>query len=262
MFSLIRIHTQELFRYRSLVNSLVVRELKARYRGSFLGFLWTFLNPLLLLGVYALVFNFYLRIKFEHYAGFMFVGLLPWIWFSSSLLEGTISITSGGSLVTKVLFPSQVLPVVKILANLANYLLSLPILFGFLWVMGVYQGWPLLWLPLILCFHLLFIEGLVLIMATINVFFRDVQHILANFLTLLFFLTPILYPLSQVPAPINKWVKFIPMTQITLSYQDIFFYNRNPDLRVLLAFLVLSLLLLGIGMFFFERYKETFAEKV
>ncbi len=111
MFLLIRQHIQELFRYRSLVNSLVVRELKARYRGSFLGFLWTFLNPLLLLGVYALVFNFYLRIQIEHYAGFMFVGLLPWIWFSSSLLEGTNSITAGGSLVTKVLFPSQVLPV-------------------------------------------------------------------------------------------------------------------------------------------------------
>jgi len=262
MFSLIRQHLQELVRYRSLVNSLVVRELKARYRGSFLGFLWTFLNPLLLLAVYALVFKFYFRIRMEHYTGFMFVGLLPWIWFSSSLLEGTTSITAGGSLVTKVLFPGQVLPVVKILANLLNYLLSLPILFGFLWAMGVYQGWPLLWLPVILFFHLLFIEGLVLILATINVFFRDVQHILANFLTLLFFLTPILYPLSQVPAPFDKWVKLVPMTQITLSYQDIFFYNRNPDLRILLAFLVMSLILLGIGMFFFERYKETFAEKV
>jgi lipopolysaccharide transport system permease protein len=262
IFSLIRQHIQELIRYRSLVNSLVVRELKARYRGSFFGFLWTFLNPLLLLAVYALVFNYYLRIQVEHYAGFMFVGLLPWIWFSSSLLEGTISITAGGSLVTKVIFPSQILPAVKILANLANYLLSLPILFGFLWVMGVYQGWPLLWLPLILCLHLLFIEGLVLLLAAINVFFRDVQHILSNLLTLGFFLTPILYPLSQVPAPFNRWILFSPLAQITLAYQDVFFYNRNPNFWVLSAFLVASLLLLGIGMFFFEHYKETFAEKV
>src|SRR4030042_165855 len=117
MSSLILQHLQELFRYRTLVNSLVIRELKARYRGSFLGFLWTFLNPLLLLGVYALVFNFYLKIQVEHYAGFMFVGLLPWIWFSSSLLEGTNAITAGGSLVTKVLFPSQVLPIVKIFSK-------------------------------------------------------------------------------------------------------------------------------------------------
>jgi len=262
MFSLIRQHIQELVRYRSLVNSLVVRELKARYRGSFLGFLWTFLNPLLLLGVYALVFNVYLRIQIEHYAGFMFVGLLPWIWFSSSLLEGTHSITSGGSLVTKVIFPSQVLPAVKILANLLNYLLSLPILFGFLWAMGIYPSWPLLWLPVIIGLHLMFIEGLVLILATINVFFRDVQHILANLLTLWFFLTPIIYPLSQVPAPFNKWAMLNPMSQITLTYQDIFFYNRNPNLRILFVFLCLSVVLLGLGMFFFERYKEIFAEKV
>jgi lipopolysaccharide transport system permease protein len=262
MFSSIRLHALELFRYRSLVNSLVIRELKARYRGSFFGFLWTFLNPLLLLGVYALVFNFYLKIRVEHYAGFMFVGLLPWIWFSSSLLEGTNSITAGGSLVTKVLFPSQVLPAVKLLANLINYLLSFPILFGFLWAMGVYQGWPMLWLPIIIGLHLLFIEGLVLILATVNVFFRDVQHILSNLLTLWFFLTPILYPLSQVPRPFNQWVPFNPTAQITMAYQDIFFYNRNPDLRFLLAFMGLSLLLLGTGMFFFECHKETFAEKV
>jgi lipopolysaccharide transport system permease protein len=262
MVSLIRQHTLELFRYRSLVNALVIRELKARYRGSFFGFLWTFLNPLLLLGVYALVFNFYLKIQVEHYAGFMFVGLLPWIWFSSSLFEGTNSITAGGSLVTKVLFPSQVLPAVKILSNLINYLLSLPILFGFLWAMGVYQGWPMFWLPVIIVLHLFFIEGLVLILATVNVFFRDVQHILSNLLTLWFFLTPILYPLSQVPRPFNKWALLNPVAQITLAYQNVFFYNRNPDLRFLFVFMGLSLVLLGIGMFFFERHKETFAEKV
>ena len=262
MFFLIRQHLLELFRYRTLVNGLVIRELKARYRGSFLGFLWTFLNPLLLLGVYALVFNFYLKIRVEHYAGFMFVGLLPWIWFSSSLVEGTNSITSGGSLVTKVLFPSQVLPMVKILANLVNYLLSFPILFAFLWAMGVYQGWPLLWLPIIILLHLLFIEGLVLLLATVNVFFRDVQHILVNLLTLWFFLTPILYPLAQVPKPFDRWALLNPMAQITIAYQDVFFYNRNPNLKFLLVFMGLSFLFLGIGMVFFERHKEIFAEKV
>ncbi|HSO73180.1 MAG TPA: ABC transporter permease, partial [Thermodesulfobacteriota bacterium] len=131
MFLSIRQHFQEVFRYRSLVSSLILRELKARYRGSVLGFLWTFLNPLLLLGVYALVFNVYFRIQMEHYAGFMFTGLLPWIWFSSSLIEGTNAITSGGSLITKVLFPGQLLPLVKVGSNLMNFLLSLPILFVF-----------------------------------------------------------------------------------------------------------------------------------
>ncbi len=255
-------HTRELIRYRSLVGSLVVRELKARYRGSFLGFLWTFLNPLLLLAVYALVFHFYLRIRVENYTGFMFVGLLPWIWFSSSLMEGTTAITTGGSLVTKVLFPSQILPAVKVLANLSNYLLSLPILFLFLGIMGIYPGWPLLWLPLILALHLLFTIGLVLILSTANVFFRDVQHILSNFLTLWFFLTPILYPLSRVPPDFHKWVLVNPMAQIISAYHDLFFYRRHPDWGLLAVFFALSLFLLGMGTFCFERYKESFAEKI
>jgi ABC-type polysaccharide/polyol phosphate export permease len=262
MVKLIWQHIEELLRYRSLIGSLVTRELKARYRGSLLGFLWTFLNPLLLLGVYALVFNVYLRIQMEHYAGFMFVGLLPWIWFASALQEGSVSITAGGSLVTKVLFPSQVLPWVKIFSNLLNYLLSLPILFIFLWIMGVFQGWTLLWLPLIIVIHLLFITGLVTMVATINVFFRDIQYILANLLTLWFFLTPILYPLSQVPGPFQKWVLLNPMTLITLAYQDIFFYRRVPNLWYLLSLFILSLLLLGIGIILFESYKDTFAEKI
>jgi homopolymeric O-antigen transport system permease protein len=262
MVQLIHQHLEELIRYRSLISSLVGRELKARYRGSWLGFFWTFLNPLLLLGVYALVFNVYLRIRMEHYAGFVFVGLLPWIWFSTSLQEGATSITAGGSLVTKVIFPSQVLPLVRIFSNLINYLLGLPILFVFLWGMGVFQGLPLLWLPLILLIHFLFINSLVMILATINVFFRDIQHILANLLTLWFFLTPILYPLAQVPAPFQRWVLFNPMTLFAMAYQDIFFYNQMPNLWHLGGVSILSLLLLGVGILFFESYKETFAEKI
>ena len=262
MFLPIRHHLQEIFRYRSLVHSLILRELKARYRGSVLGFLWTFLNPLLLLGVYALVFNVYFRIQMEHYAGFMFTGLLPWIWFSSSLIEGTNAITSGGSLITKVLFPGQLLPLVKVGSNLMNFLLSLPILFVFLGFMGIFPGWNLCWLPLILLVHFAFIAGLVLGLATLNVFLRDIQHILVNLLTLWFFLTPVLYPLSQVPGPFKKFVLLNPAALFTLGYQDIFFYRRSPDPGYLISSLILSVFMLGLGIALFERYKETLAEKL
>ena len=262
MFLPIRHHLQEVFRYRSLVNSLILRELKARYRGSVLGFLWTFLNPLLLLAVYALVFNVYFRIQMEHYAGFMFTGLLPWIWFSSSLMEGTNAITSGGSLITKVLFPGQLLPLVKVGSNLMNFLLSLPILFVFLGFMGIFPGWTLCWLPLVLLIHFAFIAGLVLGLATLNVFLRDIQHILANLLTLWFFLTPILYPLSQVPGPFKKFVLLNPAALFTLGYQDIFFYRRSPDPWHLIPSLILSIFMLGLGIVLFEHYKETLAEKL
>ena len=255
-------HLRELYRYRGLVSSLVLRELKARYRGSLLGFLWTFLNPLMLLAVYALVFSVYFRIQMEHYAGFVFTGLLPWVWFSSSLLEGTTAIVSGGSLITKVLFPGQILPLVKVGANLLNYLLSLPILLIFLAVMGLSPGPVLVWLPLIVTAHLIFIAGLTLGMATLNVFLRDIQHILSNLVTLWFFLTPILYPLSQVPPAFRRWALLNPATLITLSYQDIFFYRRSPDLTHLAVFFLLALFTLVLGIVLFEHYKETLAEKI
>jgi lipopolysaccharide transport system permease protein len=255
-------HLRELVRYRGLVSSLILRELKARYRGSVLGFLWTFLNPLMLLAVYALVFSVYFRIQMEHYAGFMFTGLLPWIWFASSLLEGTTAIASGGSLITKVLFPGQILPLVKVGANLLNYLLSLPILLLFLIFMGLTPGPALGWLPLVVAVHLIFIVGLTLGLATLNVFLRDIQHILSNLVTLWFFLTPILYPLSQVPPAFRRWVLLNPATLITLSYQDIFFYGRTPNLWYLGVFFLLALLVLGLGITLFEHYKEMLAEKI
>ena len=140
MLQPLRIHLREVFRYRSLVHSLILRELKARYRGSVLGFLWTFLNPLLLLGVYALVFSVYFRIQMEHYAGFMFTGLLPWIWFSSSLTRGHHRHHLRGQPDHQGAFPGQLLPLVKVGSNLMNFILSLPILFLFLGFMGIPPG--------------------------------------------------------------------------------------------------------------------------
>jgi len=261
MSSLIN-HLAELARHRHLIGHLIGRELKARYRGSVLGFLWTFLNPLLLLSVYALVFSVYLRIQMEHYSAFMFTGLLPWIWIHASLTEGTNAVVAGGSLVTKVLFPLQVLPAVKILAALVNYLLSLPILMVFLLVSGLRPGLSLLYFPLVVLAAGLFVWGLCLILATANVFLRDVQHIVANLLTLWFFLTPILYPLAQVPQAFRPYMELNPLALVMLSFQDVFFHGRPPDLIRLAVLAGLGLVLSVAGMLVFDRHKESFAELV
>jgi len=255
-------HLEELWRHRGLVAALAGRELKGRYRGSVLGFLWTFLNPLLLLSVYALVFSVYFRVQMEHYAVFMFTGLLPWIFFSQALMEGTGAISDGGSLVTRVLFPQQVLPVVKVVANLVNYFLSLPILVGFMLASGVTPTWHLVAFLPVVAVHLLFTTGLVLFLATANVFMRDTRHILGNLLTLWFFLTPVLYPLSQVPAPYRILVYLNPAAIFTLAYHDLFFWGRWPRWDLLGLMLILSLVLLALGIWVFEHYKEYFAEKI
>ena len=139
-------HLAELYRFRALIATLVLRDLRARYRGSFLGFLWSFLNPLLLMLVYALVFAVYLRVPMDNYAVFLFSGLLPWLWFSSSLGHAAGVIVGSGGLVKRIMFPAEILPLVSVLSNLVNLLLSLPLLFVFLWFSGIRPG-PMLAVP-------------------------------------------------------------------------------------------------------------------
>lgn len=220
----------DLFRYRALIQTLVSRELKARYRGSVLGFLWSLLNPLLLMLVYWLVFSVYMRNPMEHYHVFLFCGLLPWVWFSSSLLEGCNAIISGASLVKKVLFPAEVLPVVAILSNLIHFFLALPILIGFLFLSGVVPGWNVLWFPVVVAIQLMFTFSLVLLLSSLSVHYRDIQQILGNFITLWFFMSPIIYPLFQIPDKAQKFVLILkcnPVTHLMVGYQRIFLQKMS-----------------------------------
>ncbi|RMG39453.1 MAG: ABC transporter permease, partial [Candidatus Dadabacteria bacterium] len=191
---------RELYKYRTLIYALVSRHLSMRYRGSLLGFLWSFLNPLLLMLVYSLVFKYYIRFdQVDNYSIFMFCGLLPWIWLSSGLVEGTNAIVSSGHLITKSMFPAQILPVVAVLTSLVHFLLSLPLLLIFMFVFGVSIKWTLLLLPLVIALQTFLLIGSSLLLGSLNVYYRDIQHILNNLLTFLFFLCPIIYPASVVP---------------------------------------------------------------
>src|SRR5262245_37382006 len=166
-------HLADLYRYRSLIATLVLRELRARYRGSFLGFLWSFLNPLLLMLVYALVFSIYLRVPMDGYAVFLFSGLLPWLWFASSLGHAAGVIVASGALVKRILFPAEILPLVSVLSNLINMLLSLPLLFVFLLAFGIRPHSVLLFLPLLVVLQLLITTGRALALAALSVPSRD-----------------------------------------------------------------------------------------
>ncbi|RME58547.1 MAG: ABC transporter permease, partial [Candidatus Dadabacteria bacterium] len=156
----------ELFRFRALISALVVRHLAARYRGSFLGYLWSLLNPLCLMLVYMLVFKYYIRFtSVEHYSIFLFVGLLPWIWLSNSLLEGANSIVANGSLVTKSMFPAQALPTVSVLTGLVHFLLSLPVLFLIMVIQGVHIPFTVIYLPLLVLLQVFLLYGLALVVS-------------------------------------------------------------------------------------------------
>src|SRR6186713_1170613 len=218
----------QLPRYRGLIQSLVARELKARYRGSVLGFFWSFVNPLLLLLIYTFVFTVVMPGArggaLEPFAVFMFCGILPWTWFSSSLLDASNVLLAGGNLIKKVMFPAEVLPIVSVFAGLAHFCLGLPILALFLIYYRVPVVWTdLLWLPIIVLVQLVLTIGIALFVSALTVHFRDVRDLLANLLTLWFFATPIIYPLEQAPERVQRLLNLNPFTHLAAAYQEVLF---------------------------------------
>ena len=232
-----------------------------------LGVVWSFLNPLLLLLIYTFVFSVVLPGarggQIEHFPLFMFCGILPWTWFSSSLLESANVFIAGGGLLRKVLFPAEVLPIVTVCAGLVHFCLGLPILLGFILYYGVPITADLAWLPLIVLTQLLLTIGVALIVSALTVHFRDLRDLLANLLTLTFFATPIIYPLSQAPAWAQPWLKLNPFTHLAVAYQEVLFnpapFTGWPRVIELGA---IALVVCAAGYFVFDRLRDTLAEEV
>jgi ABC-type polysaccharide/polyol phosphate export permease len=254
---------RRLFRHRVLIQSLVARELKARYRGSVLGFFWSFINPLLQLGIYTFVFNYLLpsRFEVEPYPLFLFCGILPWTWFSSSLLESSAVLIAGGNLIKKILFPAEVLPLVVVFSNLVHFLLGLPIVLMFLVLYGTLHG-SLVFLPLVVLLQLVFTLGMALFISALSVHFRDVQNLLANLVMLWFFASPVIYPYLDILPSRQRWLNWNPMTHIIVGYHQTLFYGGLGHWPWLAAMAVGSLVVFLAGYFFFDRLRDSLAEEV
>ena len=255
-------------RYRGLIQSLVARELKARYRGSVLGFFWSFINPLVLLTIYSIVFATFLPNRsqlIEPYGLFMFCGLLPWTWFSASLTESSASLIAGGNLIKKVLFPAEILPLVSVLSNMVHFFLGLPILVGFLLY---FEHTPdladLVWFPVVVLIQLIFTAGIALVLAALTAHFRDIRDILSHVLTFWFFATPIIYPYFQPGLePYQTWLKLNPVMHLAVSYQELLFFSGPfGQLPWLLLLGALSVLFFICGYWVFDRLRDSFAEVV
>jgi lipopolysaccharide transport system permease protein len=256
-----------LLRYRGLIQSLVARELKARYRGSVLGFVWSFVNPLLLLSIYSFVFTTVMRndnAQTRPYAVFMFCGLLPWTWFSASLTESASSLISGGNLIKKVLFPAEVLPIVSVLSNMVHFALGLIILAAF---MIGFRHLPnpaaLAWFPVVVAVQLIFTLGLALALSALSVHFRDTRDLLANLLTLWFFATPIIYPYFMPTVERFLWLfRLNPFYHLAVSYQETLFFGQFGHARSLLLLGALSIVMFLAAYWLFDRLRDSFAEVV
>nr|HMT22443.1 ABC transporter permease [Promineifilum sp.] len=191
---------RELRQYRYLLRNLVVRDLKARYKNSVLGILWSILNPLFLMVVFTILFSVLANNQIRDYPIFVLTGLIPWNFFSGSLMSGTISITGNSGLVKKVYFPRELLPASALLSNLVNFLFAFLVLIVFLYIFGIGLTIHALWVPAILLTQLIFTLGLCLLLGSLTVFYRDVLMILEVVMLAWFFLTPVFYPITYLPT--------------------------------------------------------------
>lgn len=259
-------NVRELFRYRQLIATLTARDLKARYRGSILGFFWSLANPLLLLAVYTLVFTrFFPNRGIQPYPLFLFAGILPWTFFAASTLESTVALSSNAGLIKKVMFPAEALPLVVVLSHLVHFVLAIPILLLALFICVFLGSVPLtlyvLTAPLIMLLQATFISGIALAISSASVLFRDLRDLVANLLQLGFFLTPVIYLIDHVPS---KWMRVLlrsnPMTPFVVSYQNIFFFGRPPAVLDVVLMSIYAALSLALGFLVFDRLRDTLAE--
>ncbi len=262
---------RSIFRYRSLLATLTGRELKARYRGSLLGYLWSLVNPLLLLLVYTFVFSTVFRARFDNipsYGLFLASGIFAWLWLSTSWLEGANALLANAGLIRKATFPCELLPMVAVLANLVHFAFALPVIVGAVGITALrgYEvgGWTFVLAPAVALVQLPMVAGLALGSAALNAHFKDVRDILTNLLQLLFFMTPILYRLDNLDE--HPWLRWIvahnPITCFVLAYQETLFYGRVPAAGLWLEMAVVSLVVWGLGTWLFDRLSDTLVEAV
>jgi lipopolysaccharide transport system permease protein len=258
-----------LYRQRQLIAALTGRDLKARYRGSILGFFWSLANPLLLLAVYTLVFTkFFPRTEFAApFPLFLFAGILPWTFFSAAILESTGSIVSNAGLIKKVMFPAESLPIVVVLSHLVHFALAIPVLLAakiaFTIAGRTSMTATVLLVPLLMFLQAVFVTGIAMCVSSASVLFRDLRDIMTNLMQIGFFITPIIYAVHEISsAPLRIMLRFNPMTPFVLAYQDLLVWGRLPSATDTILIIAYSVLSLAAGFTVFDRLRDTLAEAI
>ena len=263
----------ELWQYRELLFNLTVRDLKIRYKNSALGVAWSLLNPILMMLVFTLVYTVMLGQSDQRdYAAFILCGLLPWNFFSASIMGGTSSVLGNSYLIKKVYFPRAVLPTSTMLSNFVNFLIALPIYFVMSWLLGVRFTPYVLLLPIVIVVEMIFIEGMSLLLAATNVFYRDVQQIMEVLILAWFFVTPVIWDAGMLPVsrvvlgveiPVQRLTYILnPMASIIATYRDLLYYGRPIGWDFFIRTVVTVILVLLFGGWVFYHWQGRFAEEV
>jgi lipopolysaccharide transport system permease protein len=247
---------------RDLLRELIVRDIKLRYKGSVLGQAWTLLNPLAELLVLVFVFNSILSLGIPNYPAFLFTGLLVYGWFQTSLYYATGVIVGNRELIRRPGVPSAILPIVTVGSTLIHFVFSLPILFAMLLVSHIPITDAVLALPLLIAVQFVLILAFAYPLATLHVWFRDTQYLLRLALQLLFYLTPVFYDVSTIPAQYRTLYRFNPMVPIVEGYRDLLLRGRLPDPLPLVVLSVCSAAMLTAGVAIFRHTSDRFVDEL
>lgn len=254
---------KQIYEYREMVFSLVRKDLRGRYKGTMLGFLWTFINPLLQLCIYTIVFSTIMRAGIEKFYIFLFVALVPWIFFSSCLTSGAAAVMNSQDLVKKIYFPRIVLPLAYVTSAFVNMLLTFIVVFGVLIVTNYgFNFMALLCLPIVMLVEYIFALGIALITSACTVYFRDLEHILGILSMGWMYLTPILYSPEMIPEKYLKLFNLNPMAPIVEAYREILYYKAVPQLETLVRAAIIGLVAVIGGSILFNTLQKGFVEEM
>ena len=253
---------KNLYNYRELLKTSIKKEVRSKYKNSFLGVLWSFLNPLLQIVVYGVIFSLILKNKQEHYAIFLCCGLIPWTFFSISINKSAFTIIENGNIIKKVYFPREIIPISVVTAETINFLISTIIIIGFVIFGGMGISKYIIFYPIVLIVQYFVILSISLIISSISVYFRDLQHFIGIILQLLFYATPIVYSIDSIPKEYQWILKYNPMTYIIGAYRDIFYYQNMIELKSIIMLLVGAIIACIIGYRIFSKLQKGFAEQL
>lgn len=256
---------KELYSYRELLKTNVKKEIRGKYKGSLLGVLWSFINPLLQVVVYAIIFPYLMRGTSEHYLVYLITGIIPWTFFITSVNQGMTTVRANAGIIKKVYFPREILPISVVLSQLVNFLISCIIIVVFCIGDGVGLSWHIILLPVITLIFSMFTLGLAFGLGAINVYIKDTEYIIQFMLNMLFYGTPIIYQLDLFAGSssiLYKLINLNPMTHLIMSYRDIFLYHQLPNMKALGLVTLISVAVLIIGYLIFKNLQKGFAEEL
>lgn len=253
---------KNLYNYRELLKTSVKKDIGGKYKHSFLGVLWSFVNPLLQIAVYAIVFPLIMRSNIEHYTVFMVCGLIPWQYFSTVLNRSSFVMIENGNIIKKVYFPREILPLSLVTSETVNFLITSLIMIAFTIANGLGITKYILLFPVILVIQYILQLGISLILSSVTVYFRDLQHFIGVLLQLFFYATPIVYSVETIPANYQWILKLNPMTYIIEGYRDILYNQCMPNLKMLGIILLIGIVGTVIGYIIFNKLQKRFAEEL